>query len=625
MIPVTSHADPPGRHRRDLGAPQPTRHHRHHHHHLRRRRIIIWSCVAVVFALIVAVVICGAIIARNAVDARDNLQTAQQQLSLVVSKYQAKDRTASAAAYRTARTSAATAARAADGTVWGLAEHAPWVGANLRAVRTVAAQTSALLDSAQPFIDTLEGIDPDHLVSDGAFDAASVSRLATQTPAVATRAAQAHMALSAIDPDDLLPIVRTPYRQLDHTIAAAIPDLQSAARLAPYIPDLLGQNGTRNYLMLFQNNAEVRALGGNPASLLLLQVSNGRLAVAAQASSTDFGNGRAAPIANIPADAYSVFPSNVSRYEMDMTGYPDLPTVAQLAQGWWAQHHREHIDGVLTFDPIGLSYLLKATGPVTLPNGDRITSDNVVKTVLSDVYAKYPIPAQQDAYFAATAASVFNALTTKNIDFGQLAGALQTSLSQRRLHFWSANADIQKFIAQNDTLAGTIGDDTAGTARIGTYLWDTTGSKIDYHVTSASSATAQVCGSSKRTTYTVDVTITSTITPAQAQQLPQYVLPNGPKSQMRFSTDVYAFGPQHSVFQKMTVVKGGAAQSLQQHGATLGRPAARANVSMAFGTTATLRFTFVSTGTAGPKHLDLLTTPMVNPVPATTKVQNVCQ
>lgn len=623
---MTSNADLPGRHRRDLAAPQQTSHHRHHHHHhRRRRRVIIWSCVAVVVALIVAVVICGAIIARNAVDARDNLQTAQQQLSLVASKYQAKDRTASAAAYRTARSSAATAVQSTSGKIWRMAEHTPWIGTNLRAVRTVAAQTSGLLDSAQPFIDALESIDPDHLVSNGAFDAASISQLAAQTPAVAARAAQAHTALSAIDADDLLPIVRTPYRKLDSIIATAVPGLQSAARLAPYIPDLLGQNGTRNYLMLFQNNAEVRALGGNPASLLLLQVDHGRLTIVDQASSTDFGNGRATPIANIPADAYSVFPSNVSRYEMDMTGYPDLPTVAQLAQGWWAQHHHQHIDGVLTFDPIGLSYLLKATGPVTLPNGDQITSDNVVKSVLSDVYAKYPIPAQQDAYFAATAASVFNALTTKSIDFGQLAGGLQTSLSQRRLHFWSGNADIQKFIAQNDPLAGTIGDDTADTVRIGTYLWDTTGSKIDYHVTSASSATAQVCSSTQRTTYTVDVTITSTITQAQAQQLPEYVLPNGPKSQMQFSTDVYAFGPQHSTFQKMTVVKGGASQSLQQHGTTLGRPAARANVSMEFGTSTTLRFTFVSTDTAGPKHLDLLTTPMVNPVQATTKVQNACQ
>lgn len=570
-------------------------------------------------------VICGAIVARGVINARDNLQTAQQQLTLVASSYQAKDRATSADAYHAARAAAGNATQATNGAVWKFAEHVPWIGANLRAVRAVAAQTSGLLDSAQPFIDTLESIDPDHLVNNGAFDADSISRLAAQTPAVATRAAEAHTVLSAINPDDLLPVVRSPYRKLTGTIASAVPGLQSAARLAPYIPDLLGQNGTRNYLMLFQNNAEVRALGGNPASLLLLQVDRGRLTIATQASSADFKAGRADPIADIPADVYSVFPPNISRYEMDMTGYPDLPTVAQMAQGWWAQHHHEHIDGVLTFDPIGLSYLLKATGPVTLPNGDRITSDNVVKTVLSDVYAKYPVPAQQDAYFAAAAASVFNALTTKSINFGQLVGALQTSVSERRLHFWSENTDIQKFIAQDDTLAGTIGDDTADTARIGTYLWDTTGSKIDYHVTSASAATAQVCGSSRRTTYTVDVTVTSTITPAQAQQLPEYVLPNGPKSQMRFGTDVYVFGPQHSTFQKMTVVKGAAAQSLQQQGSTLGRPAARANLQMAFGTSATLRFTFVSTDAAEPKSLDLLTTPMVHPVQTTTKVEDACQ
>lgn len=41
---------------------------------------------------------------------------------------------------------------------------------------------------------------------------------------------------------------------------------------------------------------------------------------------------------------------------------------------------------MLAVDPVALSYLLRATGSVTLPNGDHITSTNAVSVLLNQVY-----------------------------------------------------------------------------------------------------------------------------------------------------------------------------------------------------------------------------------------------
>lgn len=80
---------------------------------------------------------------------------------------------------------------------------------------------------------------------------------------------------------------------------------------------MLGADGPKNYLLLFQNNAEVRSLGGNPASLMLLRVEDGRLGSPIRRTAAASATTTAAPanaIAALPDGAYSVFIPNVSRF-----------------------------------------------------------------------------------------------------------------------------------------------------------------------------------------------------------------------------------------------------------------------------------------------------------------------
>lgn len=51
---------------------------------------------------------------------------------------------------------------------------------------------------------------------------------------------------------------------------------------------MLGGDGPRHYLLMFQNNAEERASGGNPASMAMITVDDGRVTLGRQASSSDF-------------------------------------------------------------------------------------------------------------------------------------------------------------------------------------------------------------------------------------------------------------------------------------------------------------------------------------------------
>ncbi len=75
----------------------------------------------------------------------------------------------------------------------------------------------------------------------------------------------------------------------------------------------------------------------------------------------------------------------------------------------WERAQGEQVDGVIATDPVALSYLLEATGPVTVPvDGGAVDLDagNVVQTLLSDAYADLEPGEQTDTFFAAVAARV---------------------------------------------------------------------------------------------------------------------------------------------------------------------------------------------------------------------------
>ncbi len=82
-----------------------------------------------------------------------------------------------------------------------------------------------------------------------------------------------------------------PLRGPVSTIQTKIDDAKSAADsanlAAKLLPDMLGQKGTRRYLLLVQNNAEIRSTGGIPGSFAILKAKNGKLSMGFQGSYQD--------------------------------------------------------------------------------------------------------------------------------------------------------------------------------------------------------------------------------------------------------------------------------------------------------------------------------------------------
>jgi hypothetical protein len=171
-------------------------------------------------------------------------------------------------------------------------------------------------------------------------------------------------------------------------------------------------------------------------------------------------------------------------------------------------------------DPVALSYLLKATGPIAMPAGPPLSADKAVKRLLSDSYAEFPEPAKQDAFFAGAARAVFAALIAHHGDPRAMFSGLTRSTSERRLLLWSSHPEEQAELA-GTVLGGVLPTDDGAHPTVGVFLNDGSGAKLSYYLTHKAQLSVGQCLEDHSVELDLKVTLGST---APKSGLPSSVL-----------------------------------------------------------------------------------------------------
>ncbi|HCP08890.1 MAG TPA: hypothetical protein DIT25_03790 [Candidatus Moranbacteria bacterium] len=212
--------------------------------------------------------------------------------------------------------------------------------------------------------------------------------------------------------------------------------------------DVLGGNGPRKYLFLFQNNHEMRATGGFIGTYGALDIFNGRI-------SKFFIDGiynpdgqlrekvvPPAPIQKISA-AWSLHDSN---------WFPDFPVSAEKAAWFYEKTGGPTVDGVITMTPVVMQKLLEVTGPIEMPEyGVTIDGYNFIEKVQQEVESDYDKELNQPKKILADLApkvldKIFNA---KNFsDVARTMSILSESLKEKQILIYSKNYDIQAELSE---------------------------------------------------------------------------------------------------------------------------------------------------------------------------------
>jgi len=589
------------------------------------RSFRFWIPVGILLLLIVLAVaglLVGKPIYDRAMSARASLVQAMPLATQAKNQILAGDSEGAAATAEKLSALTADAREQTDDGMWKSLEWVPFIGPNLHAVRTAAAVTDDLVTGAvAPATSlSLKALTP----VDGAINLDAITAMQGTVTQAADTIDKASSDLDAIDEGSLIPQVEEAVAQLTGAVDELQPMVGPARDILGVLPAALGADGPRNYLTIFQNNAESRGTGGNPAALVMITAEKGKISITRQASSADFNNRRSAPVTKLDPELEALYGDKVGRYISDTTMSPDFSESVEIIRAYWDEAFGTPVDAVVSFDPVALSYLLKATGPATIPAGPveidgysvqlldepiQLTSENAVALLLNQVYSRFPDPTAQDAFFALAAKTVFDALTSGSADPTAMLTSLTRAIDENRLMYSPAN-EAEAALVGESKLSGRLPSTNDERTLVGVYVNDFTQSKLDYYMQLDVDATSTQCSSPENPTFTTTATLENTVTPEQAPNLPYHIAPARFFERGTVATYLVFYGPVGSTFSSATVDGKSVDAKGVQH---LGRGAVKIAVKNLPGQTHTVTAEF--TGVAGEYgEFDIQHTPMVRAV-----------
>lgn len=511
------------------------------------------------------------------------------------------------------------AADRTDGVVWSVLTRVPFVGDDLDGVRTVSRVLDDLAqDGLEPLVRTAESLD-ELSPRDGQIPLEVVQGLREPVSAGAQSFTAAADQLSEHDSSQFVGRVREQYRNVVSQVDQAARVLTTADTALKIMPGMLGEDEARNYLLVFQNNAEIRAGGGLPGAVSLVTTQNGAITMGRQVAANSFGR-TDEPVLPLSDAEDEIWNRQLGTYFLDANFTPDFPRTAALWQARWEQEY-EPIDGVMTIDPVTLSYLLRATGPLDVPGGPRLNQANVVDELLHQVYLRYSDPEDQDAYFTAVASAVFDRVAQGAGDPRALIEALVRGTDEGRIKLNLFGEGEQSALAGTRIAGELVSDPESTSSEVGVYLNDATGAKMSYFLRHDVQVTANTCLDGVQRLSGRAYLLSDA--PEDAASLPRYITGGGnygvePGSQL---IAMQIIGP-----------VGGTINDIQFNGAEIvtapvvdldGRPVITVLLELEPGFTADVEWK-MSTGEGQTGEVNVATTPGIEPEVKDRTVASAC-
>jgi hypothetical protein len=282
----------------------------------------------------------------------------------------------------------------------------------------------------------------------------------------------------------LVPPLRTKLTSEVAKLHQARHDAETGLLAVKEVPVILGADGMRRYLVLFENPAESRASGGVIGDYAVVDAVGGKLSLeqVASVAKLDSAGGVTRHLVG-PADyiaRYSQFQPQYTWENVPMS--PDFPSVGEVAANLFPQSGGQPVNGVISIDPVAIAGLLAATGPVSEPQWPvTISSGNAVALLAHDEFIHFASDnAARLAFLQDLIRTVWHDLVTRHLPpLPTLAQDLLPALRGHHLLFYSTDPSVERFFLRVH-LAGAMppvhGD------FIGVTTDNAVGNKLDWYL-----------------------------------------------------------------------------------------------------------------------------------------------
>ena len=284
---------------------------------------------------------------------------------------------------------------------------------------------------------------------------------------------------------------------------------------------LAGADAPKRYMIAFQNSAEARGTGGILGAFAIVEMNKGAFTVIRTGSNAVLYSLTNVPV-KVPTEFIKLYGKNPAILQNSNLS-PHFPYGAEIWMGLWKKQFGEQLDGVIAVDPSALSYVLRATGPITLKSGEVITSENVVAETLQKAYKRYETNNDARKQYLV---DIMNAAASKIIS-GQfskvgMAKAIKRGLIENRILMYSRDKAAEAELA-SVRLGGYL--TTTPNNEFRAVIQNIDASKLDYYLQKTVTIESKSCKNVQQTQ--VRVKLTNTLKTGKG--LPAYVLTRADK------------------------------------------------------------------------------------------------
>lgn len=421
-----------------------------------------------------------------------------------------------------------------DSPLWTIAKFVPIGAQNANSTRDVIVSASSMVDSAKAIFDG----DPIKKLRrpDGSLDISPLTGIGESLKVLNNSIPPLKTAVSSVDGPWIVMPLRRKVTTFAPYVDRAAKQIETATTATEFLPELLGADHPRTYLLVFPTTSEARGSGGLIGNWGELTIDSGRISL------TQFDRVQALVEGGKPwADRVDTFPASYLKtyqafkprqYYQNLLASPDFPTNASIMASQYPEvTDGRTVDGVISVDPVGLAAILDLEGPLTIPSlPEPVTSASAPKTLLFDLYV-----AANDAQdgrikvLEEIARGTFGRLRDIPLDEPRrIVTTLGPAFAGRHIQMWSKNQASQGYLASIGA-AGSyqkrqipVGRDTVKFDSFGVVSQNASGNKIDWFANRSISYNFTVAPEGRVTaTATIDVE-----NRAPADGLPDYIIGN---------------------------------------------------------------------------------------------------
>lgn len=323
-------------------------------------------------------------------------------------------------------------------------------------------------------------------------------------------------------PDPKINKINTVYQQGIEKFKDLSGKIDQANNSIQILPQFLGSNGKRTYVIVAQTPSETRSGGGLIGSMGSMTTDNGQIKVNSFHPNTDFID---LAWGGTPEER-AVFsgPLKFSFDIRDLSANPDFSHVAKVVkQRWQLSRYASPVDGVMMIDPVFIQEIIKISGDVKLPGGMTLNGDNTAEYFMNGIYKSVP-PNMQDAVFAGVAAQAMNnVFSDLNIQkLLNITKIMEPMAEGRHIYAYSFHPDE----AANFQGAGLAKEapNSEKKPEIGIYLNENNPSKMGWYIHRKTVITRTVCNQDGSQQYHVKFSMTNTIPASDLNSGNSYIL-----------------------------------------------------------------------------------------------------